>query len=170
MCLSGATGLDAIREPVVSSDDKEVGWAGPDNRCSNVRWIVRKWTVPRHDAQDCSTSAYGATLSLELQFLQIAAELFAQVRALERKLYCGFEESELVAGVVALAFVYVRVDFFFLQQKAHSVGELELAARPQLSFCEHIEYCGREDVAAGNGQVGGGFFRLGLLDHVLDLK
>jgi len=46
----------------------------------------------------------------------------------------GLQEAEFVAGVVAAAFVDVGVHFFFLQEEAHAVGELEARLRRRWEF------------------------------------
>jgi hypothetical protein len=51
---------------------------------------------------------------LEVETSQIFAEGTAQVAALQGEFYGGFQESQLVAGVVAFAFVDVSVHFFLL--------------------------------------------------------
>ena len=54
---------------------------------------------------------------------------------------------------MAAAFVDVGVHFFFLQEQAHAVGELQFAAGAGGSVGEAIEDGGRENVAADDGQV-----------------
>ena len=52
----------------------------------------------------------------------------AEVVALEGEFDGGLEEAELVAGVVALAFVVEAVDLLVLEEGFDGVGELEFAA------------------------------------------
>ena len=77
-----------------------------------------------------------------VQPFQIFAEWTAQIAALQREFYRGFQESQLVAGVVAFAFVDVGVHFFLLQQHSHAVGELEFAAAPVGVFARQSKIAG----------------------------
>src|SRR5579862_9900443 len=106
----------------------------------------------------------------ELQRLQVVTKFAAQVLALEGEFYRGLQESQLVAGVVALAFVDVRIHFLFFEQDAHAVGELEFASRARGSLGQAVEDRGREDVASDYSQVRRGFLELRLLDHVANFE
>ena len=54
-------------------------------------------------------------IGLQVQSLQIFAEGAAKIITLQGEFYRGFQESQLVAGVVAAAFVDVGVHFLLLQ-------------------------------------------------------
>ena len=59
--------------------------------------------------------------SIQLQPTQIFAKGPAQIFPLERKLDCGFQKAELIAGIMAAAFIDVGVHLFLLEQTAQSV-------------------------------------------------
>ena len=73
-----------------------------------------------------------------------------------------------VAGVVALAFVAVAVDFFVFQEGFDGVGELEFAAGAGGDAFDHFEDARGEDVAADDGVLRGLGAGFGLFYHVLD--
>src|SRR6185437_250335 len=104
---------------------------------------------------------------LQLSSFEVLTERTAQLGALQSELDGRFEESELVPGVVALAFVAVAIDLLLFQQQAHCVSELKLSARAERSSIEHFENLWGKNVAADNGEIGRSFFKPGLLDHVL---
>ena len=64
---------------------------------------------------------------LQIERRQIRRELVGEIRPAQREIHHGFQESELVAGVVADAFDLARVDRPRLQQLAQAVGQLDLA-------------------------------------------
>ena len=76
----------------------------------------------------CAPLVTQKRLELQLQRLQVLAKVAAQVLALQGELDRGFQESQLVAGVVALALEGVAVDFFLLEQCLQAVGQLQFAA------------------------------------------
>src|SRR4051812_19621864 len=86
-------------------------WTKPDSR-RNPR--PRAWTWVPH-----------RPFELDGELLEPGAEGGAEVVALEGELNRGFQEAELVAGVVALALVAETVDLFVLQQGLDAVGELQ---------------------------------------------
>ena len=63
--------------------------------------------------------------------------------ALEGELDGGLQETKLIAGIVALAFKDVAVDFFFLQKLPQAVGELQFAARAQKSIRSNSDWIAR---------------------------
>jgi hypothetical protein len=54
---------------------------------------------------------------------------------------------------MAAAFVDVGVHFFFLQEKAHAVGELQFSAGTHGSIGQALEDGGGENVAADDGEI-----------------
>src|SRR5215472_7583713 len=55
------------------------------------------------------------------------------------------QKADLVAGVVARAFVGEAEDLFILQKRLDAVGELDLTARAGFHALQHLEDAGRED-------------------------
>jgi hypothetical protein len=109
-------------------------------------------------------------LPLDGESFEPFSEGGAEVVALEGELYGGFEEAELVAGVVALAFVAEAVDLLVGEERLDGVGELEFAACAGGEVLEHVEDARGEDVAADDGVIGGGVFEAGLFNHVGDVE
>ena len=78
----------------------------------------------------CTTSCSAASSlrwfgsNLQLQPLQILAERPAQIVPLQRELHRGLQEAKFVAGVMAAAFVNIRVHLLALQQRAQAIGKL----------------------------------------------
>src|SRR5277367_5420755 len=105
---------------------------------------------------------------LQLQALQILPQRAAEIGALQSELDCGFEETQLITRVVALSFEYVAVHFFFLQQSAHTVGELQFAADAGLGFRQGFKNRWSQDVAADHREIRRRLFRFRLLHHVAD--
>src|SRR5438128_8170973 len=64
---------------------------------------------------------------LEVEALQVFPESRSEVLALQGKLDCGFEETELVAGVVAFPLEEVSVDGPLFQERLEARGQLDLA-------------------------------------------
>ena len=89
---------------------------------------------------------------------QVRPEGLYEVLSLQRELDHRLQESELVAGVVADAINLVGVERPALQQRAQTVGQLNLAGRVALGRRERLEDVGRQDVAADDGEVGGRLF------------
>src|SRR5277367_6392626 len=59
--------------------------------------------------------------ALKLQRLQIFPELTAEFRILQRQFHRGFQEAQLVSGVVRFTRVYVRPQAFFSSQRAQTI-------------------------------------------------
>src|SRR5207248_10768441 len=107
---------------------------------------------------------------LKREGLEPAAEGGAEVVAFEGKLYGGAEETLLIAGIVALAFVLEAVDLFVLEQSFDAVGELEFAACAGSDGFEHLEDARGEDIATDDGVLRGSLFELWFFDHVFDFE
>src|SRR5579864_9003913 len=105
-------------------------------------------------------------LTSQFQALQVSAKLVAEIVAAQRKLDSGFQESELVAGVVARAFKTITINRPVAKQMLQAVGELDFASAPRFDRFEGLENLGCEHVAADNSQVRRRFRRLRLLHHV----
>ena len=84
---------------------------------------------------------------------EVRRELVGEVRPAQREVDDGFQEAELVAGVVADAFDLAGVDRPGLQQLAQAVGQLNLAGAIALGRGQRREDVGRQDVAADDRQV-----------------
>src|SRR5262245_58919374 len=104
-----------------------------------------------------------------MQGLEIGSEGGAEVLAAERELYGGFEETELVAGIVAGAFERLAVDGPLAEQRAQSVGELYLAAGAGRGGAEGIENFRLQDVGPYDGEVRWRLVGRRLLNHILQL-
>src|SRR5215468_9253679 len=102
--------------------------------------------------------------------LHLRAQVLAQLGAGHAEGDVGAQEAGLRAAVVALAFELHAVEFLLLCEPDHRVGELDLAAGAALLGLQYLEYLRLQDVAAGDGEVGGrGAFRR-LLYHAVDLE
>src|SRR6185312_15092437 len=71
-------------------------------------------------------------IDLQFQPFQIIAEGTAQVVAPQRILDGRFQESQLIAGVVARSFEAIRVDRPAASQVPDRIGKLDLAARSRI--------------------------------------
>ena len=111
----------------------------------------------------------GLAVRLKVEALEVSPELIRQVRASEGELHRGLEEAQLLAGVVTLPLEFHRIDEAAAAQGAEAVGELDLAAGIGRGILKDREDVGRQDVAADDGEVGGGVAGIGLLDQILDL-
>ena len=99
------------------------------------------------------TAEGGCPTLSEIQALQILPQRPAQIGALQRKFHRSFKEPQLVAGVVALAFKNVAVDFFFLQQLLQPVGKLQFATGAGLDVREGFKNCRSQNVASNDREV-----------------
>ena len=78
---------------------------------------------------------------------------------LEGDVYAGFEQAEGGAAVMAAALQHAGVYGLVFQQQGNPIGELYFALGPGWGASQGFEYPGHEDVAAHDGEVGGGLFR-----------
>src|SRR5579864_52095 len=91
---------------------------------------------------------------IDLQRAQVLGEVRSQVRALQRKLYSGFQKAQLVSGIMALAFKGISVNLFArAEQPAQSVSKLQFTAGPERSSFQGLKNCWRENITPNNGQV-----------------
>src|SRR3954466_8447505 len=109
--------------------------------------------------KSCVSSIRWST-GLQLQALEIVAELPADFRVGQCQLHGSLQEAFLAAAVVANALVGVSVDRFFLHQRGNAVGQLDFATGTLGLIPDLAENAGHEDVAARNAQAGGRFFWL----------
>ncbi len=128
-----------------------------------------KFSFPHPVAKDATRVGHPPK-TLQFQSFQIFAEGVAEVFTFQGEFHGGFQEAEFVAGIVATAFVDIGIHFFFLQKKAHAVGELEFSASAGRGVGEAVEDGRGEDVAADDGEIRGRVFGFGLLDHVFDFE
>src|SRR6185437_2172821 len=90
----------------------------------------------------------------QLQGFQVVCKLRPQVFALQRKLNRGFQESQLVTGIVTLAFKGVAQNSFSrLQQTTHTVSQLEFTAGTKRRSLQRFKNCRRQNITANDGKV-----------------
>src|SRR5215510_847501 len=131
---------------------------GEVNRRSRRQW----------GASNCPTRRS----ALERQALQVRAKGVREVRARQREVDGGLEETQLLTRVVASALEFHGVDGAPAAQRAQAVGELDLAARVGGCFREDGEEIGGEHVAADDCEIRGRVLRIWLLheiDHLEDV-
>src|SRR5262249_13455062 len=102
--------------------------------------------------------------------LHLRAQVLAQLGAGHAEGDVGAQEAGLRAAVVALAFELHAIEFLFLRKTNHRVGELYLAAGAALLGFQYLEDFRLQDVAAGDGEVGGRGALRRLLHHAVDLE
>ena len=98
---------------------------------------------------------------------QVIAERFAEVFAAQGEFDRSFEEAELVAEIVALAFEIVGVNGIELRENFEGVRQLDFAALARFRVFEDVKYLRLDDVAAEHGETTRGVFEIRLLDHVM---
>src|SRR5262245_34168044 len=112
----------------------------------------------------------GTRLSLQGQSLQVFAERLAQIASLECKLNSGFQEPELIPGIVPLAFKFVSVNGPVAQQMFQRIGQLNLAARAWGNRLNAVEDLRHQNVPPYDCEIRRRIGRFGLLYHVADSK
>jgi len=90
---------------------------------------------------------------LQIERAQIRRKFCRQIRTAQREVDDGFEEAELVAGVVPHTFYLARIDRPRLQQRAQAVRQLDLASAIALGPGEGREDVGRQHVAADDREI-----------------
>src|SRR6266478_2980344 len=91
--------------------------------------------------------------SLQLQILQIFAEVSAKLWILQRDFHGRFQKSKFVARIVGNTVINVRPQTVFLCQNAQRVGQLDFVSRSRLGARQTIKNLRRQYVAPCNRQV-----------------
>src|SRR5262249_27326954 len=77
----------------------------------------------------CPYSYLRSPFVLYRDILKIIPERSAKVRVLQSELYCSFQETQFVSGVIALAVEVIPIERLLFQQVFHCIGDLNLSAR-----------------------------------------
>jgi hypothetical protein len=109
-------------------------------------------------------------LALELEGFEVGAESGAEFGILQGKLDGGFQVTEFVARVVGNPFIDICPQAMLAREDAHGVGELNFVSRAGLRARETIENFRRQDITAGDGQIGRSVFGFGLFDKVFNTQ
>src|SRR5690348_18326448 len=97
----------------------------------------------------------GFNRRFDLECPQVIGEGGAEIRALQGKFHCGFQEAELVSGIVPFALKVIAIDFLACaEQPAKAVSQLQLTTRTEEAVFERLKDCGRKNVMNNNLQVG----------------
>src|SRR5258705_3193097 len=99
-------------------------------------------------------------IRLELESLQVAAKCPAELGILQRDFDGGFQESEFVARVVRNSLINVGPQAVLARENAQRVRQLDFVGGAGFGALQTIENRGRQNVAAGDGKIRRGVFRL----------
>src|SRR5688572_33461680 len=98
---------------------------------------------------------------LQLELFQVTSKLVTEARPFQSELYCSLQESQLVPGVIAGAFVHVGIHRLLFEHLANAIGQLHFSACAAFSSFGPTEDLGRRMVAAVVGRFDGRFLRWG---------
>src|SRR5258708_37048501 len=91
--------------------------------------------------------------SLQLQILQVFAEVAAKLQILQRDFHRRLQKSQFVTCIIGNALVNVCPQTIFLRQDAQRVSQLDFVSRSRLAARQTIENLRRQHVAPGDRQI-----------------
>src|SRR5438046_2900561 len=115
------------------------GWLSCATDCASWRKRARKSGSRPYSGRSSLTATSRPGPRLQLDGLEVVAELGAQVRPLQCQLHGGLEPAHRGAGVIARSFERVAVDLLLRHQGVDRVGQLDLAAGTLRSLLELVE-------------------------------
>ena len=80
-------------------------------------------------------------------------ELFAEIRSAQREFDGGFEEAQLITGVVTIAFEQVGINRLLFKEQADAVSKLNFASAARAGFLQNVEDFGCQDIPANDRKV-----------------
>src|SRR6266852_1422802 len=91
--------------------------------------------------------------SLQLQILQVFAEVAAKLGILQSDFHRRFQKPQFVARIVRNPVINVRPQAIFLRQDAQRVSQLDFVSRSRLGARQTIKNLRRQYVAPGYRQI-----------------